>query len=171
MVFKFTLSKVYSELYYWATKSTYQTLGSWKSSYIYIWLLTRGKEMSVCSNFQGEPVDLKADIAVLHTPWSKAGKKGLYCTCSCCSSWGWRDCCSTRRRGWWMIKSNSLQNTKEVTFIQKRVRIKSKSVQKTMMTTCMQKKVKIKSNSMKSAREVTWMRKRVKKKYDSNQES
>ena len=23
--------------------------------------------MSVCSNFQGEPVDLKADIAVLHT--------------------------------------------------------------------------------------------------------
>ena len=32
-----------------------------------------------------------------------------------------------------MIKSNSLQNAKEITFIQKRVTIKSKSVQKTMM--------------------------------------
>jgi len=66
-----------------------------------------------------------------------------------------------------MIKSNSLHNAKEVTFIQKRVRIKSKSVQKTMMTTCMKNKVKIKSNSIKNAREVTWMQKRVKKKYDS----
>ena len=62
MVFKFTLSKVYSELYYWATKSMYQS-----SSYIYIGLLTRGKEMSVRSSFQGEPGDLKAEIAGLHT--------------------------------------------------------------------------------------------------------
>ena len=49
-----------------------------------------------------------------------------------------------------MIKSNSLQNAKEITFIQKRVTIKSKSVQKTMM-----------ANSIQNAREVTWMQKRV----------
>ena len=60
-----------------------------------------------------------------------------------------------------MIKSNSIQNAKEITFIQKRVTIKSKSVQKTMMAACMQRKVKIKSNSIQNAREVTWMQKRV----------
>ena len=34
---------------------------------MYIGLLTRGKKMSVRSSFQGEPVDLKAKIAGLHT--------------------------------------------------------------------------------------------------------
>ena len=61
-----------------------------------------------------------------------------------------------------MIKSNSLQNAKEITFMYTEgLTIKSKSVQKTMMATCMQRKVKIKSNSIQNAREVTWMQKRV----------
>ena len=34
--------------------------------YIYIRLLTRGKEMSVSPSFQGKPADLKAEIAGLH---------------------------------------------------------------------------------------------------------
>ena len=52
-------------------------------------------------------------------------------------------------------QSNSLQNAKEVTFKQKRMRMKSISKQKTMMTTCTQKKVKIKSNSIQKTKEVT----------------
>ena len=72
--------------------------------------------MSVCSNFQGEPVDLKADIAVLHTLLDLRLVKRAYIAPAVVvhpGVGGITFMSPSCRRGW--IKSRLIQKAKVVT--------------------------------------------------------